>query len=329
MTHVPTKKPVPVRDRIRGQLVSDAVIGAVAWIVLFFVPITPRSSDILIERLLLFAPLVIVPLGVRLSARPNARGEHPLLYVAASYLHPLGAVMAVGSVLLAPGLPAGFAAGVWCAYCCVLAAWGVFRFVSSAQRTLAESAIDVGLVYIAVGGAWLVLSRSGSSLMNFSADIVTLTAVHFHYAGFAAPIIAGLAGRALERSGGTHVLWRIGVRAVIVGPIVIAIGITVSPLVEVVAAFALAIALTMLVVIVALRAAPLVGPLAGLSLWTCAASLSITMLMACAYAFSQYVGTNWLDIATMARVHGMANVFGFALPGMLAWTIAEPRKARV
>ena len=312
---------------MRRQLAVDAVLGAVAWLVIVVMQLGhSQSGQLLIEHLFLFAPLVIVPLGVRLTAPILPGVRHPLAFSAASNLHPLATLAAVGAVLLEPGLPAGFAAGIWCAYCALLALWGCVRFFAHERRVLAEVAIDVGLIYIAIGGAWFVLSRLGARPMDFPHPIVALTAVHFHYAGFAAPIIVGLAGRVLGRSGPPHVLWRIGARAVIVCPIVIAIGITTAPIVEVIAAFGLALALTMSMAIVALRATQSMNALPAMLIWTCAVSLSMTMVLACVYALGEFVGTPWIDIEHMALIHGLVNVFGFALPGMLAWTIAEPQR---
>jgi hypothetical protein len=51
------------------------------------------------------------------------------------------------------------------------------------------------MLYLPIGGAWLVASRLGIQPLGFGDTIVLLTAVHFHFAGFAAPVLAGLAGR--------------------------------------------------------------------------------------------------------------------------------------
>lgn len=314
----------PGKDRIRGQLLADAWLGAIAWIVIVALQLgVTQSGHVQIEYLLLFAPLVVVPLGVRLTARPKSNGKHSFVFVLASYLHPIAALAAGQALLVETGLMSGFAAGIWCAYCFVVAAWGLWRFVAAREKSLHEIAIDAGLVYLAIGGVWFTLSRFGERPLDFGDDIVALTAVHFHYAGFAAPIIVGLAGRALVESGRSHVLYRIGACAVSIAPILIAIGITTSPIVEVIAAFTLALALTMCMVIVALRATANLAPLPSVLLWTCAASLSMTMILASVYALGEFTNQKWIDIPQMAWIHGLVNVFGFALPGMLAWTLAE------
>lgn len=317
-------------DRMLHQWLVDAALGAIAWIVVVATGrVMAQSGHAVIESLWLFAPLVVVPLGVRLSAREPVRGKHPACFVVATYLHPFASLAAVGAVLLEPGVPSAFLAGIWSAYCALLCAWGVLRFTTRRSLELAELAIDVGLAYVPIGGLWFVLSRLGQQPMDFGHDIVALTAVHFHYAGFAAPIVVGLAGRALARAGRPHALWRIGARAVIVCPIVVAAGILTSPLVEVVGAFALAIALTMSMVVVALRVGRDLPPLATTLLWTSALSLPATMILACGYALGEFTGARWLDVSHMAWIHGIANVFGFALAGLLAWTLAEPPTAEI
>jgi hypothetical protein len=62
--------------------------------------------------------------------------------------------------------------------------------------------------------------------------------------------------------------------------------------------------------------------------WTCAVSLVATMALACTYALGEFVGRPWVTVEWMARTHGIANAFGFALPGLLALTIAAPAPSR-
>ena len=63
------------------------------------------------------------------------------------------------------------------------------------------------------------------------------------------------------------------------------------------------------------RGARVLGTVAG-------ASLLISMPMAAIYATGALVGGSWLDLTTMARIHGGLNALGFAVPVILAWTLA-------
>jgi hypothetical protein len=322
------------RDPFARQLLGGALLGAVAWLVLFVFEIQPQSGHATIERVFLLAPLVIVPLGLRLAAsspvsspaRPEASGSRSLPYRAACFLLPISAAAAVASMLCAPGTNAAFLAACWFAYTCVVAAAGVARFARRRSFALEELCVDVALVYLPIGGAWLFLTRLGARPLGFSAEIVALTAVHFHYAGFAAPIIAGMAGRVLPESGPARTLYRFGAGATALCPIVIAIGISVSPLTEVVASIVLSTALLALSLLVALRVAPTIQPrLAGLLFVTCAAALTWTMALACVWAVGKYRGTEWIDIPHMVEMHGVANALGFALAGLVGWNLAAPK----
>src|SRR4029077_3860861 len=101
-----------------------------------------------------------------------------------------------------------------------------------------ELCLDFALLYFPVGCVWLVLSRLGANPLGFSDDIVLLTAVHFHYAGFAALTILGMIGRLAE---GT--LYRLSAWGAITGIPLLAVGITFSSRLEIAAAFLLAASL--------------------------------------------------------------------------------------
>jgi hypothetical protein len=226
--------------------------------------------------------------------------------------------------MIGPGFASGAAAAVWFLFTIALADWGIARFLARRTFALEELCVDVALLYVVIGGAWFVVSRCALQNTGYTPEIIAMTAVHFHFAGFAAPIVAGLAGRWLPERGSARMLWRIGALGVAAGPILVAIGISVSPHIEVVSAFVLAIALTLLSATVAIRAAPKLDALPAMLVWMCAISLVATMALACTYALGRFVGANWISIEWMAATHGIANAFGFALPGLLALTIADP-----
>jgi hypothetical protein len=87
-----------------------------------------------------------------------------------------------------------------------------------------------------------VSDRFGFRPLDFDPVIVLLTAIHFHYAGFALPLVTGLAARRLDS--GTA---RLAAAGVIAGVPLVAIGITstqlkAGPLIESLAAWVLAAA---------------------------------------------------------------------------------------
>jgi hypothetical protein len=162
----------------------------------------------LVERLL----GGLVPASLRLARR----------------LQPVGAAAAVVSLLLGEGTLAGVVACGWLAVCLCASVGGVVVARQTwqrapARRTLGDLTMAAGLCYLTVGGAWLVIGRLGLRPFDLSSDIVRLTAVHFHYAGFAVPVLAaaGLAGVDWFAS---RVSLVIGCLAAVAGPPVVAAG---------------------------------------------------------------------------------------------------------
>jgi YndJ-like protein len=179
------------------------------------------------------------------------------------------------------------------------------------------------LIYLAIGGAWAVSDRLGFRPLDFDPVIVLLTAIHFHYAGFALPLVTGLAARRLD--GGTA---RLAAAGVIAGVPLVAIGITstqlkAGPLIESLAAWVLAAA-GILTASLHLRLAFAPGRPLVRCLWAVAAvSLAGSMVLAAMYGSRFYIALSWLDIPWMRAFHGTANALGFGLAGLLAWVMAR------
>ncbi len=194
-----------------------------------------------------------------------------------------------------------------------------------------ELCIDAGLLYLTVGAVWMLFNRLGYGPLGFGQTIVALTAVHFHYAGFAAPILAGLAGRQIARA--RPALWpmfRLVAAGVIAGIALVATGITLArytPVVEVAAALIFAASLLMLSMLVLLAVVPTTrGRLAQLLLVISAASLVVTMLLAATYALGNFMGVPLIGIPRMVQFHGWLNAVGFAFCGLLAWSLTAGDK---
>jgi hypothetical protein len=207
--------------------------------------------------------------------------------------------------------------------------------VERRARPLEEACIDVAHLYLPVGGAWLCASRLGMRPMDFSDSIVLLTGVHFHYAGTAAPLLAGMAGRALAEaraqarsSPRADRAFVVAAAAAISGPPLVAIGISVSRAVEVISAVLLAAGLAVLAAIAANLAAPSMRRhrAAPRLLIVSSMSLVATMILAVTYAVGQLLERPLVTIPQMIWTHGIANVFGFSLCGLAAGR--SPRRDR-
>jgi hypothetical protein len=181
-----------------------------------------------------------------------------------------------------------------------------------------ELAIAAGLGFPVIGSAWLLCDRLAIQPLGFSPLIVLLTAVHFHHAGFTLPISAGLLTRTQQAGP-----WRIVAVTVVLAVPLVAIGITVSPLLELVgsaltAAAAIAVALGLLARAQSLPMVP------GLLSACAGACLLAAMIFAGSYAIGEYRGAAWPDIASMINLHGAVNALGFGLLGAWAWHLSPP-----
>lgn len=301
----------------------SATLGGVIWLGLWM---SPRESLGLIERLLLLAVLVFTPLCIQLTATPDRDGRHPLPYRIANLLQPFAAACAVVAFLLRAGTRAAAFTLPWLLLTGLLALHGVIRLLGRGLARVDELAIDAGLIYMSVGGLWLFLARLGARPLGFSAVIVLLTAVHFHYSGFAAPILVGTTGRQIAKSDpSSWPTFRVLAIAVILGTPLLAAGITFSRTLETLAALLIASSLFAFSFVVIFDvAATLDSRLARFLLRCSGASCALAMLVACVYATGASSGSRALKISEMARLHGMLNGLGFILCGLIAWMIVRP-----
>lgn len=300
------------RRWLRGCLRS-ASLGSVVWIAWIFW----RDPDA-ITMLLALAALVIHPLVLRLPwvhdrqapvSRRLAIGAH--LPSAAAF------ALALGST---PGPLAGVLAVPWLFVTALTAHAGLMRARRRGRRQpLEEVVIDLGHVLLVIGGGWAVLSCAGARPLSLSAAVVLVTAIHFHYAGFVLPVLAGMAGRCVE-----HSAYRLVPAGIIAGVPLVAVGIIASPWIEVVAAMllaaaglGLAIAQLALAVRAERRVVSLLLALSGLS-------LGHGMVLATVYGITVFRGDPWPAIPDMAYIHGTTNALGCCLLGAWAWTLASP-----
>jgi hypothetical protein len=290
-------------------MTRNAAAGALVWLVVAVMGLAGRGPFWIIEVLFLLAPLVLVPLALgrleldlgrlRLAQLPAA------LTATAAFLLPRGA------------LSAGLAAA-WLAFTLLLGTRGLRRLQRPGLSDAAEVAITAALLFLPVGGGWLVVSRLGLTPLGFEEPIVLLTAVHFHHAAFTAPVLAGLTLRALRPSLPRRLL----VAGVISGTPILALGITASRSLELLGTVILAASLGGLAVVLLSRFVPGASTALAKGLFAVAALSSLlAMTFALAYAWGQFGGRPLVSLSQMARFHGPANALGFGLCGLLGFTL--------
>jgi hypothetical protein len=274
----------------------------------------------LIDLLLLLAPVVVVPLGFRLA--PLTRPHAILVLRVARFAQPVGALGAVVSFLVPIGGTAGLLAAAWLAVCVIASLAGAVEIVESRSLHPVHLLAAAALGVLSVAAAWLVAFRSGNDF-GYNPTIAELTAVHFHYSGFAAVMMSALVLNALAAASvrmrrvaacaGLLVLFGTPITATgvatgaapltVIGPVVLATGILTMS------------ALTAFVV------APRMRSRARWPLTLSAAGVVIPMLLGVDYAAAKLLPIPALDLRTMALVHGDLNALVFALLGFVGWML--------
>lgn len=306
--------------------VLRASIGGLFWTAFALVRVIPLRGEGWTHALLLFAALVLVPLGLELFADAEAPDRSKrLLNLAENMQLPAGLFLGV-ACLASPGPWAALATLPWLAFTLLLAVAGFSRMKSGGlTRELHLLCADVALMFLAIGGLWTLADRGGVSPLGFAPGIVSLTAVHFHYAGLLLPLFAGLAQREMWMS-------RMASRAavgVVLGVPAVAFGITAtqlgwSPTIEAGAGCGLALAgMAVAVLHVRLALDARWSLSARILLGIAGASLFFGMMLVALYATRAFSApVPWLDLPQMRVVHGTVNALGFGLCGVLGWRLA-------
>jgi hypothetical protein len=305
------------RVRETDLAVTDlsAGVGAVAWVVaLLLGELGP------IDRALALAPLVLVPLGMRVALPGTVDGRTRRLRAVAVRWQPAAALALLGSLVWSGReWVAALLAVPWLAVTGLLALTALSRVEHRGPWPLEELVVDAGFAYTTVGAVALVLSHLGATFW-FDPVIVRLTAIHFHYAGFVLPVATGLTGRVAH--GRTY---RVLAAVVLVGPALVAAGISFSPVVEVLAVGGFTLAVAALGGYVVVRVAPTRPRVQGTLLALSALALPVSMLLALGYGVAVFSGRDLgLGVGTMVALHGSLNAFGFGLLAMVGWRLAIP-----
>jgi hypothetical protein len=337
-----------VRDYALGDV--SAAGGAFVWT---FVSLAILFGPV--EQPLALAPLVLVPAGVRMAARPRFSGVADRFHAAATLLQPVGALLVTISVVIPGGAVAAALAVPWVFVTALLGLAGFARFrdrLASAWQhggedgpgdatdrdrpndrggpdslwtalTAPETLIDAGFVYLTVGSTALVLSHLGITFW-FEPAIILLTAVHFHYAGFVLPVFTGFAGRCVGPVGDR--VYRPLAAVVLAGPALIAVGISFSPVVELAAVGGFTLAVALLGGYIAVRVASRRPRAQRVLLRVATLALPVSMALALGYGVGAYTGSPpfGLGLSTMVTLHGSLNAYVFGFFGLIAWRLSVP-----
>jgi hypothetical protein len=296
----------------------SAFVGLLAWLIFLFLTTADSYETQLIHRVAVFGMLVIVPLGLSVVAADS------FLYRTAVLVQPFAALLAAMSFLFEAGLLAALLSSAWLILTILVALLGITRIISRALYPLEELSMDAGLLYLPVAGIWLVIYRLGIQPFGYGETIILLTVVHFHFAGFAAPIIAGMSGRVLTTRAHPRWVYAFSVFAIVAAMPLVAAGITFMAVAGLIGTLLLAIGLVALAVLNVGWVMPAIGPAGKRSLLLIGAlSSCAAMVLAFLYAYSLVAQTLIVTIPGMAVTHGLLNAFGFVGCSLLAYTLFE------
>jgi hypothetical protein len=269
----------------------------------------------LLEWLFLLAAWVIVPLG--LDFVPDA----PPVRLARK-VQPLAALLATISFFVPTGVAAALLAAPWAILNGLVALGGLMVMKDAFRGGIPSLLILAAMMFPPVGGVNLVSFRLGHPLAGFPLTIILLTAVHFHYTAFAAPILAALTSRTGPLSG----LAQAAGIGLVTGTPMLAAGFLFLPGLK-------PIAVGLLVISVLAAAATQLAALKNLEarrsrVLLLVSSLAVIAGMGLAAVFEHGVttGRTWLSIPEMAWSHGILNGIGFSLCGLLAYTYSHERR---
>lgn len=197
----------------------------------------------------------------------------------------------------------------------VIASHGITRFLKRGFVNTAELMIDCGLLYIAMGGLWFAAFHLHIDT-GFSPIITWLTAIHFHYSAFLLCITVGLIGR-------LHMTryYRFCCGIIATGPLSVAIGITFSSVIEILAVSLYVMAIFSICYYITKWTLP---RWQGLFIRLAFFTLCFTIIWSLFYALSSLTGIVFVDIPAMLDFHGLLNCFGFGALIVLAWSLSVP-----
>jgi len=268
---------------------------------------------IFVKALLLFSPLLLMPLWFGM-----ARVQHQLGYAAA--------VALAGSFIATPGVGAALLALPWLVARLFVVKDLAVEWPRTGMPSPATACVHAAAVFPAIGSAWIVAHRANWTPWGFDPLIVLLTAAHFHHAGFTLPLLAGLNAKANPGC------WtRFSCVAILLGVPLVAVGITGTHfgVLKFMEPFGVAIlvlgALGVAVSQVWRGFERQRSIMTRIGFIISGVSLFATMVLALGFGLRYVIPNFALTMPQMWAIHGTLNAFG--LCGILAWRGAVTRSA--
>jgi hypothetical protein len=240
--------------------------------------------------------LVVVPLGLTMLPTRTTSTRWWFAF----------AVPGAVSLWLPRGALSIVLASVYLAGTLVLITLAAQHFLHHRRISSRHVALYTALATPAIAALALVAERSSYELFGFNLTVLSLTVAHFHFAGFAAALMAYLAADGLAAV------------SVPLGTLIVLLGFFLGDSVELAGALVLTAGMW-LVGWRLWRRSRRAEPSTAILLVISGSVLVVTMLLAVAWALGHVVDTPYLPLPWMVATHGVANAVGFGLCGVLAF----------
>ncbi|MFD5683892.1 YndJ family protein [Streptomyces bacillaris] len=262
---------------------------------------------VLVNAIVMVGMFLVVPAGLRLAGLAELDRIRRLW--------PLFAAPGAVALWLPRGPTATALALCYAVGTVLLALHAPRRALRGRDLSPAGIALLTALVTPAVAALALVAERRGHELFGFELEILALTVPHFHFAGFAAALVAGLVCQVDDRPAG-----RFAALSVPLGTLLVLVGYFIGEWAELAGAVVLTAGMwTVGLLTWRLGQAEGRDRTTRLLLFTSAAVLVATMLLALSWAVGEATGLPHPTLTWMAATHGLGNALGFALCSLLAW----------
>lgn len=274
----------------------------------------------LLQVLFLFVPLVIVPQLLPKIKPLTRNNKDPLFWTAATFWQPIASIIVALSFLFTNGVLSALLASAWLLQTFFLACVGISRLLPRGTAPIEELSVDFGLLYVFVGGIWLVISRSGLMPLGFGQEISMLTVIHFHYAAFSGLVLSGLLGGMFYPLPKINKLYKVSIISIIFAVPLVALGIAFSFTLEIVGASALICGYILFALLLLYYAARYSREhwRARILLTLSSLSLLFAMGVVSIYTWQRLTHAPTFAFPTIVASHGVANAFGFIFLGLLA-----------
>lgn len=277
---------------------------------LLFMIIAVFSKDQWPYLLLTIAQIVYVPIALRFVMK---RGDWFSRFY---YYFAIPAYISIAIIQLFSPEWSVLPAIIYLAFTVIIALYGLSRFLHRGFTNIEEFSIDLGMMYIALGGGWYFAYVANINT-GFTPLITWLTGIHFHYSAFLLPVFIGLLGRLHKPS--SFPVFSI---LLLAAPMVVAIGITFSRWIELFSVLLYIVGLAGMIAI-AWRTT-FANRVQKYLVVTSFTSLGLTILFSLLYVLGNGFGLTSITIDFMLRFHGVLNCIVFALFGIAGWLLTVP-----